>query len=87
VTSRKPDWVALWGDLHYPGRRRTLRNFLCELGLHWPITGGEIWQGSYAPPEYGWSCDTCGHERYPYRAWTWREPWCRFIPGPILKRL
>lgn len=32
------DWLTLWDDLHYPGRRRTLRAAFCGLGLHWRVT-------------------------------------------------
>lgn len=69
--------VELWDDLHYSGRRwHAVRRWLCRLGLHWPIRYGEI-RPYYGPPEDGWSCDFCSHERLPYRAWLWRlqEKW------------
>lgn len=83
MATRRPDWIALWGDLHYRGRRRALRAFLCELGLHWPIkfTQG-YYSGGYEPPEPGWECQWCGHERLPYRAIFW-EGWRWALIHPI----
>lgn len=75
------DWRALWDDLHHRGRRHALRDFLCEMGLHWPIVFSDVaYPGSYEPPEPpepGWCCGRCGelHEPYswPLRAATiWR---------------
>ena len=66
-------------DLWYgPNRRYTLRAAPCRMGLHWPIRFHcDLWRGSYAPPEPGWACDFCGHERLPYRAPLWKHglPW------------
>jgi hypothetical protein len=70
---RKFGWkvVELWDDLHYPGRRQTLRTHMCAFGLHWPISFGDVGGGAYQPPDSGWSCEMCGHERLPYRAVWW----------------
>jgi hypothetical protein len=67
--------VEVWDDLHYPGsRRQALRRGLCSFGLHWPITYWACGGGYSGPPEYGWACEQCGHERLPYRAPLWRLP-------------
>lgn len=66
--------VELWDDLHYPGRRHTLRRHLCSLGLHWPVTFWGCSGGYSSPVEYGWACETCGKERLPYRSPLWRLP-------------
>lgn len=66
--------VELWDDLHYPNRRRTLRAHLCAFGLHWPVSFWACRGGYSSPPEGGWACEMCGHERLPYRAWLWRVP-------------
>lgn len=71
--------VELWGDLHYPGRRYTLRNALCNFGLHYPITFWDCAGGYDRPKEWGWACETCGHERLPYRAWLWSTPLGRWV--------
>lgn len=76
---RRPDWAALWGDLHYPGRRRALRAFLCELGLHYPIRWSETahpgcWDPPH-PPEPDWQCDWCGKIREPYKHWWLAHTW------------
>lgn len=72
--------VELWDDLHYPNRRLAARRFLCSIGLHWPITFGRVSGGDYTPPEDGWACDMCGHERLPYRAPLWSVPFVsRFV--------
>jgi hypothetical protein len=56
------------------GRRYAVRNALCSLGLHHPITYWDAAGSYYGPPEYCWACERCGHERYPYRAILWRLP-------------
>ena len=64
-------FLELWDDLHYKGRWTSFRRFLCREGLHWPITFWDTRGGSYGPPEANWACETCGHERLPYRASFW----------------
>lgn len=63
--------VELWDDLHYPGRRQTLRRALCIAGLHWPVSFWATRGGYDSPPEFNWACEMCGHERLPYRAILW----------------
>lgn len=56
--------------------RATLHRALCARGRHWPVRWSEYaYPGSHdppRPPEPGFACDWCGHERLPYRAWWWR---------------
>jgi hypothetical protein len=69
--------VVLWDDLHYPHKRMALRRFACSLGLHWKITFWDCGGSYFSPPDDGWACEQCGHERLPYRAFLWRIPLVR----------